>query len=241
MRGACVRALAALVWLWPACNFDSAFARYCQNNPHCRFDAGGPETGRETGDSAPEIPPDVLPDAEPEVVADADVGGGGAPSLQPPSSCRMAADCPGPNQVCDQGARICLTTCRSSADCPPGNDTCVGGWRGVGVCMCTSLQACDAAASGFRCNPADKVCEPSCYVPNDCWAFNPPRVCDSYSGFCRPPCDSNYECPTADLPHCDQGSGLCTGCIDATDCSDRMDGFTECGTTGSCMPPSSTP
>jgi hypothetical protein len=259
-------AMLATLALGGACNFDSAFQRYCQNNPHCQADAAtgpeaGPEAAWDTGPEAdpeagpeagPEVGPEVEPDSEIEVGPPWGPGRDGGPEgqgpIRPPKSCGPSFYCTGPYEICHPFGQVCMTPCRTSADCPSWLDTCEaiidpgGAVLTSKVCQCSSSDSCDSYASGFQCNPADNLCEPRCHNNSpDCSAFQPPRVCDQFSNFCSPlvPCSSNTDCLSPAQPRCDAVYLRCVKCVFPADCGGRVDGLTECSSTGSCVSPSS--
>jgi hypothetical protein len=259
--------LVAALGLGGACNFDSAFERYCSNNPHCAADAA---TGRETGpEAAPEVAPEIGvetgpeagPEAEPDAGPDAalqspvDFGQGpwsgrdGGQIVRPPRSCQSRNDC-FPNEICHPFGQVCMSVCTTSADCVqlPGLDTCaeIRDQGGVAitpkVCTCTASQFCESY--GSRCNSTDNLCERPCYTDWDCLMFQPPRACDKMSNVCQGSiqfCLSNADCPSAAQPRCDPVSAWCVGCVDSSDCAGRVDGFSQCSPVGSCVSPSSSP
>jgi hypothetical protein len=262
----------AMLGLGGSCNFDSAFQRYCENNPRCLADAAsGPAAGPEVGpeakpDAEPELGPQVEPDAEaepgPEAEPDAGPGPGldvgpsrnpgrdggpdGLMAIRPPRSCSSPTDCNGLNEICHPFGQVCMTTCRTSTDCPPWLDACAeisdpsGARRSPKVCGCTPWSSCDSYVPGFRCNPADNLCEPPCHTTFDCSVFQQPRVCNPDTNFCSPTqsCLSDADCYSAAQPHCDLTLSSCVGCVSAADCSGRVDGLSECSPNGSCVRPS---
>ena len=254
MRLSC-GALGPLVFLAASCNFDAAFQRYCEGNPSCpRADAGaGPET-------APDTPPDAPPDASPDISTgpDSSLGppdsgfgrdlfGDGFPPLPPPppTSCRQDNDC-GANEVCHPVGNVCMLTCNTVDDCPPYLDTCAGITDQDGaplgtrkVCQCQIADNCASYARNFTCNPFDNLCERMCRGNQECQIFDPQRVCSQGSGWCQRAsgsCSSNRDCQPSQ-PRCDSVSLRCAGCVAASDCANRPDGLTQCGSTGACVPP----
>jgi hypothetical protein len=218
-----------LIPILAACNFNAAFSRYCQNNPHCVPDAGrgpevrpapppdlGPDLGRDVG-------LDLRPDLGPDLIADAFVGPGRADSgaTRPPGSCTSPADCNVPMETCHPSILICMPTCRSPADCPSGLDVCIEARGQPGdpnppakICACSGSQVCGQLGPNFRCNRLDNLCQSACYSTADCSFLRPSRLCDTFTNAC-------VECVTSD------------------DCLKRSDGRTECFPPGRCMPPAS--
>jgi len=164
----------------------------------------------------------------------------------PPRSCMSTGDCLS-GEMCHPTGRVCVSTCRSRGECPPWLD-CVdlldpsGGSRNTKVCACTGTPRCDTAApgSGYRCNPMDGLCEPSCSSSDDCANFQPARTCDLVWTVCVPSCTTNADCSFA-LPRCDSESNRCIGCQNNVDCADRSDGLSVCTFTGACGNPSPSP
>ena len=223
--------LVALLGIVASCNFDAAFKRYCENNPQCVRDSSvGPEIGfqPETSSGPETSPPRDAGDAATSM------------TLPLPRICGPSLPCAGPRDVCHPSGQVCMTTCNGPADCPPW-DTCaplraLGSGPGTSVCTCTSAQVCNSYASNLTCNPADNKCERLCASDQDCWMFQPPRVCDPVYSVCVS-CSANTDCPSANQPHCDSVSFRCTGCVGPLDCSYRTDGLTQCSSNGSCVSP----
>jgi hypothetical protein len=217
-----------LVGLLGACNFDAAFARYCQDNPRCRVDAGrDPDAGSPPSpDVAPITVPDMAPDTAfngPDLGVDSpasartDGGGGGFV----PKSCTSPTDCNLSRETCHPASLICIPTCRSRDDCPAWLDTCIEARVQPGdpnppakICACSGSQVCGLLAPNFRCNRADGLCEPSCYSSADCATLRPARMCDPFKN-------------------------VCVECMVSSDCSNRSDGLTECDSIGKCVKPAS--
>jgi len=237
------KAMLALLGL-ASCNFDAAFKRYCDNNPHCQADAGsasdvGPDIGPDAG---LEVGPDAGPDS---AVNDAEFW----PAIPSPKPCASSSDCSGPDEVCHPFSQVCVRTCNSLADCQPWpwlgscSDPRGGGpSRGQKICSCTAL-SCNSYASGFVCD-SDGSCKPICKSDQDCLGFPLPRACDLPTGLCKlipQPCSVSTDCPPMQ-PRCDPTSLVCTGCVSSADCAGRPDGVSlQCGPTGGCVGPQSGP
>jgi len=242
-----------MLGLGGSCNFDSAFERYCANNPRCA-DAGpdlgpkpGPEAGPEAGpEVGPEVGPETGPDLDPDVVSDLPWnfdrdGGPGGPPRGPVTPCASDSDCSrGGNDICHPIGKVCMVSCRSSTDClGVGLDLCgdlpVPGGPPRKVCMCGSTTFCQTKfGPNFRCNNTEKLCEPACTTSDDCGMFRPSRVCDSNNQVCQR-CASNVDCPSTQ-PHCDSVIG-CVGCFADSDCTDVS--LSQCNvSTGACVAPS---
>lgn len=227
--------LRALGWalgltaLLGACNFDAAFSRYCQNNPHCNPDAGfGPEVKpAPPPDLGPSAGPDLAPDLAPDLGPDAPFGpppgrqdAGGVPPLWVPRSCNSPGDCIVPIETCHPSSRICIPTCQSSADCPSQFDCIeVPGAPGdpnppARICACSGTLACSQFSPSFRCNRFDNLCEPPCNSTVDCSMYWPARMCNPYYN-------------------------NCVECVISADCNNRSDGRSECDFTGRCIRPAS--
>jgi hypothetical protein len=221
----------AALGLWCACNFDSAFERYCANNPRCAADAA---SGLETG-----------PDIGPKPGSGGDSGPDVQAIMPPPKSCMSNSDC-WPNEMCSPLGQVCMTLCWTASDCLlPGLDTCdvltdPSGMSTPKVCQCSASEVCNSFASGFLCASPDELCERLCFTDQDCAVFFPLRVCDKRAGVCRH-CLGNFNCPLPAQPRCDSVIFRCTGCIGDGDCKGRPDGLTQCGPTGSCVAPLSSP
>jgi hypothetical protein len=238
---------AAVIWFGSSCNFDAAFARYCSDNPRCQGDAAGDWQHGPAGSAATD-------EAGGEVSSEGGLETEAA--VLPTMSCATDDNCAGPGQICRQ--HMCMTTCSGNGDCTLGNDTCFGiaglgpgllpgdclpgsdacDSAPVGLCVCVSSYSCQSVASGFLCNPIDRLCEAPCYETEDCATFVSPRACDTDDHFCKPTCSSNASCPDPYQPRCDPTTGLCGVCVEAADCSSRPDGLTECGSFGACVSPS---
>jgi hypothetical protein len=251
MRGVDKAALAVsalTAGLFGSCNFDSAFDRYCANNPRCADAAAAADVGPDAGrDLAPDLGPDGRPDLGPDLPPWPDRDGPLAPptSFVQLSSCMSDNEC-ARNEICHPLGKVCMVTCRNSGECPPWLKTCrdlpvTGGGRTPKmVCTCNGNAMCaDNVSSSYMCNPIDNLCEPSCSTSFDCAIFRLPRLC-STDLVCVPSCSSAAGCPSATQPHCDPARG-CVGCVDDSDCAGRSDGLSQCNQTGSCMAPMSSP
>jgi hypothetical protein len=231
--------LLAVLGLWRACNFDSAFQRYCANNPRCGADAA----------PQPEAGPDIAADAPADVGPRPELGGDARPDGQvfmyPPRSCLSSSDC-WPNEMCSPLGQVCMALCRTASDClQPGLDTCdvlanPSGMPTPKVCQCSASEVCSSFASSFFCASPDELCEHFCRVDQDCAFFHPSRRCDIRSGTCQA-CLSNVDCPFPGQPRCDPVLFRCSGCIGNSDCAGRPDGLTQCSSTGTCVAPTSSP
>ena len=244
MRGLTTRAF--LAWLSVAsCNFDAAFNRYCSGNSRCQADAGSaPEAGPETGPEAarPEAAPEAGPEAGPETGQGNDVGD--ADPWRPisfPKNCSASGGCSAPDEICNPREQVCMKTCNSQIDCPPWLDLCIdprfSSMRGPKVCSCTA-SSCNKYASGYTCNPLNGQCERICTTDQDCSSFQPARTCEQVSGLCQPipqTCSSNSDCHLPDHPRCDPVALVCSGCLSASDCTGRSDGFSQCSPSGGCV------
>lgn len=249
---------AVAVGLLGSCNFDSAFERYCANNPRCADAAAGPEAGPEVApdlgpdlrpDVGPDLGPDLEPDLGPDLLPHMDRDGGppGTPSFLPlPSSCTSDADC-GSRELCHPVGKVCMIACRSQNECPKWLDTCGdlpvpgGGRTPRMVCMCSGNTSCaERVGSAYLCSPIDNVCELACGPAVDCGnLFRPQRSCNA-DLVCVPPCSSNAACSSPAQPRCDSAKG-CVGCVDDSDCAGRGDNLSRCSSSGSCVAPTSSP
>ncbi len=239
----------ALPWLVSSCDFDSAFDRYCANNPRCSDAALGAEAGAETAmqsgpEVGPEVGPEAGPDFAPDVAHDPPWGPDRDGGLPPPRfgqivACASDNDC-GRNDVCHPVGKVCMNACRSTSDCmPTGLDVCADlmlpGGNQRKVCMCGSTTACqERLGANFRCNSPEQLCEPACTAPEPDYCgtlFQPPRICDGNLQVCQR-CASNADCPSSAQPHCDRDRG-CMGCFDDSDCAGRAE--SQCNrATGAC-------
>jgi hypothetical protein len=218
----------AMLGLWGSCNFDSAFQRYCENNPRCLADAAsGPEAGPEAvpeakPDVEPKPGPEVEPDAEPESATEPEPDAGREPGLEvgppwnpgrdggsdgptfirPPRSCISSSDCNGPNEICHPFGQVCMTACRTPADCPPWLDAC----------------AEISEPSGTRRTP--KVC--GCTPWGSCDSYVPGFRCNPVDNLCEPPCHTTFDCSVFLQPRvCDQSTNFCSPmqtCLSNADC-----------------------
>jgi hypothetical protein len=213
--------LIAALELGGACDFGSAFARYCAANPHCASDATvGPEAGPEAG-------PAPAPDASVDAAPDTAIGGPGGPGqIRPPRSCTLGNEC-GTNEICHPVGQVCVPTCKTALDCPGYLDTCadipgpVGAAPTLKVCTCSASQVCDTYSRGFLCNAVSNQCERPGMPPLSC--------------------SSNASCLSPALPRCDLAGARCVGCVDGSDCANRSDGLSLCSPSGSCVNPSFSP
>jgi hypothetical protein len=236
--------------LFGSCNFDSAYERYCANNPRCADTSAGPEVRAEVGpDVAPDLGPDMRPDLGPDVPPGPDRDGStGPPSFVQISPCLSDSDCGSSGKVlCHPSGKVCMFTCRDKTDCPPWLDSCrdlpqSGGSRTQRVCTCSGNGICAQGIGStytYLCNSIDNLCEPSCSTSSECGMFRLPRVCGT-DLVCVPACFSSSGCPSASQPRCDPAKG-CAGCMDDSDCANRGDGLSQCNSSGSCVAPMSSP
>jgi hypothetical protein len=245
--GTATKALLTLFGFATACDFDGAFNRYCENNPHCQADAGptlevGAEVGLEVG---AEVGLEVGAEVGAEVgqiseVNDAEL----KPLIPPPKNCTSPNDCSSPDEFCHPINHVCMKTCNSLTDCQPWpwlgscSDTPGGPTHGPKVCSCT-FQSCNNYSNLLTCNPSGGLCERVCGTDQDCSGFQPPRICDLPTGLCQPiprTCSGNTDCPPAQ-PRCDPASSLCTRCVSPADCAGRPDGSSQCSPAGICVGP----
>lgn len=216
LLGACLAVAAA------ACDFDAAFARYCQGNAACETGGGGGTGGGNDGGGGGS-------------------GGGGSGGGEPasPRSCSYFFDCR-PGEVCLPAARVCARRCESVEDCPDGLDACepvADSWPlPEQVCTCRGPISCAKANPGTTCSPMDRICEPRCAGDADCAGFSPPRVCDGATGVCLG-CRADADCPNAVAPRCDFAVHRCAGCLRDENCAGRADGRTTCSPRGVCVAP----
>jgi hypothetical protein len=208
-----------------SCNFETAFEQYCASSGKCP----GPEAG----------PPDTR--GTPDAASQAEV----TPELSLPRACWGSGDC-APDELCHPMNQVCVRRCATPADCPRelGLDSCEdlqlrepGGPDHLRICKCSGWQACESVASNFICSSEDRLCEPKCTQTADCAGFAQLRVCDPVSGTCRRPCLGSRDCNDPTLPRCDPVAQMCTGCVDAIDCSNRPDGNNQCSSSGACVRP----
>lgn len=220
--GMATKAMLALLGFASSCNFDSAFKRYCDNNPRCQADAGPTlEVGQGSEVKDAELPP----------------------SIPSPKNCASPNDCSAPDEFCHPLSQVCMKTCNAPTDCPPWLGGCSdprgGPLRGQKVCSCTA-QSCNNFATLFTCNPSDGLCERICGTDQDCSGFQPARTCDQQRGWCLPipqTCAGSADCLSAAQPRCDFVSLLCAGCASSADCAGRPDGLSQCTPAGNCVGP----
>jgi hypothetical protein len=218
-----VAMLAGALLAVASCDFDTAFAQYCERSGKCpQADAGPPDT---------------------RVTRDATSQAELAPFLSSPRSCWGSGDC-ATDEVCHPMNQTCVRQCATAADCPRdlGLDSCEdlqlhepGGLEHLRICKCSGWRSCESVANNFICSSEDRLCEPKCTQTADCAGFAQPRVCDPVSGTCRRPCLGGHDCNDPGLPRCDPIAQLCTGCLDASDCSNRPDGNNQCSSSGACV------
>lgn len=245
--GPAILAISAFLGMALSCNFDAAFNRYCENNPRCMADSGtGPDVtqnfdvNRDDVSMADVSTDDVSTDDASTDDASADDAMQYIPA---PKSCGGHSNFCASNEVCNPYGQVCMQTCTTLNDCPKWFDSCAevhDNKYPQKVCSCTSNDSCSSYAGAFLCNKLDGLCERSCAISQDCFAFEPIRTCDIKAALCQPStlsCASGAGCVSAAQPRCDIAIGRCLGCILPSDCAGRPDGQTECSASGACVSP----
>lgn len=154
-------------------------------------------------------------------------------------------------------ARNFAGECQKEADCPVGSACRITGRDQIGICICTSDEACGPgevcnsqgvcqARAGCR-NTADCADEPNTFCDvgtGDCIALtecgievhcDPGFICDDATKGCVPGCYTNGDCPLGaacqPVPGSAVGTCLTGVCGDKTFC-----GYGELCTNGTCIP-----
>lgn len=223
-----MRKLALALVAIAACDFDSAFERYCEGNPLCAASSagsggsiapGGSGGGGGTGGSG---------GAGGDGGGGAGGNGGDGSGWQPPGYCDFIQRCPG-GKECRGFQHVCIDSCSPEVDdCPAHEPHCGFLARFAGReywgCGCNDARECQRTYPGLVCNGLTLLCEPTCTTDEQCRNLfgDLRRACmlDPKGGGSRicVGCEQSADCGP-DAPVCDPTRYQCGGCKVDAHCS----------------------